>query len=399
MRSSGPRRRQAAILVCTLAIQAVGTAATLAFAVLAPLIPGARTAEVGLFLALVYGGAMVGSALSSALIGRLGAVRVSQAALLLQGAGLALLTADAGLAQTGAALLCGLGYGTITPASSHILARTTAPQRMYTVFSLKQTGVPLGGMLGGAMLPVLAAWSSWRTALLLLAGLALAVALASGWLRAQLDEPAAPRTAGMGQWRQPVVEVWRNAQLRAMAAVSLLFSACQLSVSGYLMVFLLRELQMGAARAALIYAVSQAAGVLGRIVWGRIADRTRAPRGVMMLIGVLMALAALGLALLPAHPDPVVLAVLAAVLGATAIGWNGVFLGELARLAPAGKVASVTGGAMFFTYIGVVLGPPAFGYLAERASLGAAYGALAALPLTALLLLGLRGRGPAARAG
>ncbi len=270
---------------------------------------------------------------------------------------------------------------------------------MYTVFSLKQTGVPLGGMLGGAMLPVLAAWSSWRTALLLLAGLALAVALASGWLRAQLDEPAAPRTAGMGQWRQPVVEVWRNAQLRAMAAVSLLFSACQLSVSGYLMVFLLRELQMGAARAALIYAVSQAAGVLGRIVWGRIADRTRAPRGVMMLIGVLMALAALGLALLPAHPDPVVLAVLAAVLGATAIGWNGVFLGELARLAPAGKVASVTGGAMFFTYIGVVLGPPAFGYLAERASLGAAYGALAALPLIALLLLGLRGRGPAARAG
>ncbi|MGB3432104.1 MFS transporter [Achromobacter sp.] len=383
-------RRPVAILACTLAIQAVSTAGALAFAVLAPLIPGARTAEVGLFLAVVYGGAMISSALSSMLVGGLGAVRVSQAALALQAVGLALLTVEAPFAQHAAALLCGLGYGIITPASSHILARTTAQERMYTVFSLKQTGVPLGGLLAGAILPALAAWSSWRTALLFLAGTACIVALASDWLRAQLDEPAAPRATGAGQWHRPVMDVLQRAQLRTMAGISLLFSACQLSVSGYLMVFLLRDLQLSVARAVLVYAVVQGAGMVGRVAWGRVADRTRSPRGVLMLIGVLMAGSALGLAFTPAQPAMLVLCLLAALLGATAIGWNGVFLGELARLAPAGKVASVTGGTMFFTYIGVVTGPPAFGLLAEQSSLGVAYGALAVLPLMALLLLGSR---------
>ncbi|MBO1012833.1 MFS transporter [Achromobacter sp. SD115] len=379
-----------AILACTLAIQAVSTAGALAFAVLVPLIPGARTAEVGLFLAVVYGGAMMSSALSSVLVGRLGAVRVSQAALTLQAAGLAVLAIEAPLAQHAAALLCGLGYGIITPASSHILARTTAQERMYTVFSLKQTGVPLGGLLAGAILPALAAWSSWRMALLFLAGAACVVALASDWLRAQLDEPAAPRATGAGQWHRPVMDVLQRAQLRTMAGISLLFSACQLSVSGYLMVFLQRDLQLGVARAVLVYAVAQGAGIVGRVAWGRIADRTRSPRGVLMLIGVLMAGSALGLAFTPVQSSLLVLCLLAAMLGATAIGWNGVFLGELARLAPAGKVASVTGGTMFFTYIGVVIGPPAFGFMAERSSLGVAYGALAVLPLMALFLLGSR---------
>nr|WP_242702339.1 MFS transporter [Achromobacter sp. SD115] len=377
-------------MACTLAIQAVSTAGALAFAVLVPLIPGARTAEVGLFLAVVYGGAMMSSALSSVLVGRLGAVRVSQAALTLQAAGLAVLAIEAPLAQHAAALLCGLGYGIITPASSHILARTTAQERMYTVFSLKQTGVPLGGLLAGAILPALAAWSSWRMALLFLAGAACVVALASDWLRAQLDEPAAPRATGAGQWHRPVMDVLQRAQLRTMAGISLLFSACQLSVSGYLMVFLQRDLQLGVARAVLVYAVAQGAGIVGRVAWGRIADRTRSPRGVLMLIGVLMAGSALGLAFTPVQSSLLVLCLLAAMLGATAIGWNGVFLGELARLAPAGKVASVTGGTMFFTYIGVVIGPPAFGFMAERSSLGVAYGALAVLPLMALFLLGSR---------
>ena len=383
-------RRQVAILACTLAIQAVSTAGALAFAVLAPLIPGARTAEVGLFLAVVYGGAMMSSALSSVLLGGLGAVRVSQLALALQAAGLALLTVEAPFAQHAAALLCGLGYGIITPASSHILARTTAQDRMYTVFSLKQTGVPLGGLLAGAILPALAALSSWRMALLFLAGTACMVALVSSWLRAQLDEPAVPRAGGAGQWRRPVMDVLQRPQLRTMAGISLLFSACQLSVSGYLMVFLQRDLQLDVARAVLVYAVAQGAGIVGRVAWGRIADRTRSPRGVLMLIAVLMAGCALGLAFTPVQSSLLVLCLLAAMLGATAIGWNGVFLGELARLAPAGKVASVTGGTMFFTYIGVVIGPPAFGFMAERSSLGVAYGALAVLPLMALFLLGSR---------
>jgi hypothetical protein len=84
--------------------------------------------------------------------------------------------------------------------------------------------------------------------------------------------------------------------------------------------------------------------------------------------------------------------------GATAVGWNGVFLAEVARLAPEGGVAIVTGGTQFFTFAGVFIGPPVFGAVAAAAgSYGAGFALIAALPLVAALGLAIRGAGPAER--
>ena len=59
------------------------------------------------------------------------------------------------------------------------------------------------------------------------------------------------------------------------------------------------------------------------------------------------------------------------VFGATAVGWNGVFLAEVARLAPAGQAGQATGGVLFFTFFGVVAAPPLFGVVV---SLTGSYG-------------------------
>jgi hypothetical protein len=52
------------------------------------------------------------------------------------------------------------------------------------------------------------------------------------------------------------------------------------------------------------------------------------------------------------------------VFGASAIGWNGVYLAGAARLAPGGQVIAATGGCLFFTFLGVVVGPPVFAAVA-----------------------------------
>ena len=49
--------------------------------------------------------------------------------------------------------------------------------------------------------------------------------------------------------------------------------------------------------------------------------------------------------------------------GASAIGWNGVYLAEVARRAPQGMASMATGGTLAFTFLGVVVGPPMFGAL------------------------------------
>jgi MFS family permease len=66
--------------------------------------------------------------------------------------------------------------------------------------------------------------------------------------------------------------------------------------------------------------------------------------------------------------------------GASAIGWNGVYLAEVARQAPEGKASVATGGTLTFTFLGVVVGPPLFGALATLfGTYGAGFWALAVI--------------------
>ncbi|RYY86234.1 MAG: MFS transporter, partial [Comamonadaceae bacterium] len=74
-----------------------------------------------------------------------------------------------------------------------------------------------------------------------------------------------------------------------------------------------------------------------------------------------MAACSLATALLPAGTaNAVVLAVLF-VFGASAIGWNGIYLAEVARQAPPGKAGIATGGTLAITFLGNLVGPPVFG--------------------------------------
>jgi hypothetical protein len=48
------------------------------------------------------------------------------------------------------------------------------------------------------------------------------------------------------------------------------------------------------------------------------------------------------------------------VYGITATGWNGIYLSEVARIAPPGKAAAATGASLAMTYAGVVVLPMLF---------------------------------------
>ncbi|HSV83320.1 MAG TPA: MFS transporter, partial [Ramlibacter sp.] len=132
-------------LAITLAIQALATMAVMTIPSMAPRVAAAlnvSTTYLGLYIALAYASAIGASLGAGAAVARYGAIRVSQACLLVCGTGLALSALPTVWATAAGAILIGLGYGPVTPASSHLLARTTPPHRMVMVFSIKQTGVP-----------------------------------------------------------------------------------------------------------------------------------------------------------------------------------------------------------------------------------------------------------------
>ena len=380
-------------LTITLAIQAMVAMALLTLPAIAPKVAadvGLSAAFIGLYIALAYAGAMVASLASGAAVARYGPIRVSQASLLLCAAGLALSTAAAVPALALGAVLVGVGYGPVTPASSHLLARTTPPHRMSLVFSVKQTGVPLGGAMAGAIVPGLQQAVGWRIALLAVAVASVACAWVAQMLRAEFDdERDAKRTLGLGNFLEPVRLVLSHPRLRMLAGCSFVFSIAQLSLTTYLVTFLTDSLAYGLVAAGFMLSLSQLGAVIGRVLWGYVSDRWFGARRMLALLAGVMALAALATALLQRNaPDLLVIAVLF-VYGASAIGWNGVYLAEVARQAPPGRAGLATGGTLAITFLGVVLGPPIFGGVsAGFGSYRAGFAALALpLGLCALALL------------
>ena len=378
-------------LAVTTAIQAMVSMALLTLPAMAPVAAqglGVPPALVGAYVALCYLAAMLSSLIGGTLA--LDRKAVLEGQRVVAGGRRSLLqSAVPWLPAVALGALCiGAGYGPITPASSHLLALTTPAHRMALVFSIKQTGVPAGGMLAGALVPGLSLWLGWQGTLAVVAGVCAVCAVLSQPLRAALDADRQPSQAlALGALFRPVGMVLGHRSLAVLAACSFLFSAVQVSVTAYMVTYLNGSLGMTLLAAGAALSVSQLAGVVGRIAWGAVADRGLGPRNTLMLLAVLMIVGSVLTALLqPGWPTALIWAIVA-LLGASAIGWNGVYLATVARQAPPGQAATATGGTLMFTFMGVVLGSPAFGALAGFS--GSYRLAFAALALPAALALGL----------
>ncbi len=355
-------------LAVTLAVQSIVSMIAVTVPVFAPTAApdiGVSATSVGLYVSLIYVSSMISSLWSGNFISRYGAMRVSQICLILAGVGL-MLTALASLpAMIVSALVIGFGYGPVTPASSHILARRTPARMMSFIFSLKQTGVPLGGVLAGAIVPTLVLLFGWRYASVVIGLFALIHVPLFAPVRKGLDSDRQPdRKISFQGVTGPLIMVLSHPPLRRLCLISFLFAGMQLCLFTYLVVFLTDDIGLALVTAGFILSAAQMAGTVGRIVWGILADRYISPLLLLGLLGIGMSAGSVATAMIsPDWPTALIVAVIV-LFGATAIGWNGVYLAEAARRAPPGRAAEATGGTLFFTFLGVVLGPSIFAAVA-----------------------------------
>lgn len=351
-------------LIVTMAIQALVSMAVFAPPVLAPVAHdqiGFPASWVGLVTALTFAAATFGALFSGGVIARVGALRMSQVSLLLCGSGIALIaSSNAWLVALGA-LVMGLGYGPVTPSSSAILAERTPERIRSFIFSLKQTGVPIGGALAGAIVPALIVAFGWRTSALFVGLACVALAAAIQPYRAMVDlAPHFDRPGKPASLLEPLRLVLAHPRLREMAFASSTYSGMQACLSTFLVVYLTQRIGFSVPVAGAALAIAMTAGIIGRISLGIVADKWLQPRVLLGTLGVAMSAgAALTAAFTGTWPLAAVLAVSFA-YGASAIGWNGVYLSEVARIAPAGKAGAATGASLAMTYAGVVVLPLLF---------------------------------------
>lgn len=369
------------VVLCATAAQMTVAMSNIVLPTIAPKLAealGVSPVLIGYQVSLTFGVAALASLSGGAAVLRWGAARANQVSLALCIAGLTLFALPhIGFVALGSVVV-GLGMGVANPAAAHLLVKYTQPARRNLMFSIKQTGIPLGGVLIALIAPALAVTVGWRWALGFVVMFAvLQIALLQS-RRAQWDDDRNPGAGVRGEPFGGVPLVWRNTSLRWTAMVALTFSAIQRCLLTFVVIFLVVERDYGLIEAGIMLSLLQIGGASSRVCWGWLADRTGDSLAVLKIICVVMTACTLGLALLGADwPRPLVYA-LFLVLGATAVGWNGVFHAEAARQSPPGMASVISGGTSFFVYGGVLLGPAAF---------AAAYGGIGSYAGTIMVLV------------
>lgn len=382
-------------LAATLAVQTLATMSLFSVPALAPEIarvlhvPGTL---VGVFVSLVYT-VGIGSALGSpGFIHRYGATRVTQVALL-SVFGLLAIGAGGTLVGLGiGAVVLGLAYGSIAPASTHLLVPNTPRSAFNMVMSLRQIGVPLGGVLGAVILPPITLALGWRWALLVQIPPVLALLLLMELPRRRWDADRKPGQRLFGRTLLLPFHLLRDAAIRRLSVASFVYSGTQLCFVAFMTVHLTTTVGFDLVQAGRMLATYQVFGAVSRPIWGWIADRFLTPAQTLAVHGVGMAVCAVAAGQFAAGwPHWAVLAV-AAVAGCTAGGYTGVAYADYAALGGTRRTEA-TGLGTAVMFAGVTLIPPAFGALATAWGYPAGYEMLAALSLVGAVMLLLPRRG------
>lgn len=359
--------RWAALTLITLA-HALGAFSILSVAPLSPFLLDSfqlSRAQAGLFLPAIYLGGVLLSLPAGWLTDRLG-VRLS----LVLGQGLT--GAMVGLAALspvfpallGLLFLGGFGWSVLNPATGKAVLDWFPPRERGLAMGVKQTGLTLGGIAAALLLPPLTLEVGWRRAL---AGAAAASLLSAALVGVAYRTPPG-RLAEAPTERPRLAEIGPfllRPGLLVLFGCGLALSMVQSSVLAYLVLYAKEALGSSVVEAGRLLALAQAGGAASRLGWGVISDRLFGGRRrpgliVTALIGagayILFSLGGVAGALV---------ALLAAIAGAGAFGWVGLYLALVAEVGGRKYAGFLTGIAVAFAWSGVLVGPPIFGLILD----------------------------------
>ncbi len=296
------------------------------------------------------------------------------------------------------AFLLGFAYATATPAGAQILADHTPRAYRGSLFSLRQAGVPLGGVIAGAAGSWLIVAYGWRVAFAIMT--ACAACLCSSLL-------FAPRAYNESRSRHPF-RLWRACSicrtcstrfawwpprqvLRRISAACVGFAAVQGATTAFFVTFMTAGLGFSLTFAGALYAALLASSVAGRIVLGFVADWAGSPRQVLKGLAILSVMSSLLIAAI--SPDWSTALVFAVVLfvGFSIATWNGLYLAEIAILAP-DTVSEATAATTFFVFSTYMVTPPIAGMIISVFGYRAVFLVTACVAVTSAVILFSGGR-------
>ena len=370
VRAENPWRVRLAIL--TLA-HVVGTLHSTTVLVMAPAIKedlGLTFAEFGLLVTAYSMGQVTGSLPAGNLTDRIGvgwALVIAHSFLIVSALTLAQAT-GLSLALV-AMLIAGWGYAIVNPATAKGVFEAFPAARRATAMGVKQTGVPIGGVIAaaaGSMVTVVA----WQMVTL---GVAVVTVFGSLACLPIVERPK-PRREPAQTWRfAGFGEILRDANFGRFVGANFLYNFGQYNFFSYLTLFMRDVAMLSQEMAGLCYGVAQVTSVSARLGWGAVSDFLFGGRrkGLTIALGITAALFLGLMALIGPRYGLVAGLALSALLGITIASYAPLMQAMAVEAIPHRLAGSAIGYNMVGTSLGAIVAPPVFGYILD---LTASYG-------------------------
>ncbi|BCB88596.1 hypothetical protein Psuf_059090 [Phytohabitans suffuscus] len=313
---------------------------------------GFTTATLGLLTALRFLVAAASSAPLGRLAERIGAahgLRIAAGTVAVLAAAVAAFVHDVWTLAVMLAM-CGLALGLVQPAADLWVARGISSDRQGFAFGVKQAAVPATALLAGLAVPAVLEPFGWRWVWALAAAFALLATL------------AVPLRNNRTTTRRVTVHPPSDARFRPLIWLAATFAFGSVAVVSVTTFLVLAAVDQGMTEgtAGVLFAVSSVVGIVGRLLFGRLADRT--DRDLLLVLALLQVLGA-GVFVLLALVDSAWYFLAAPLAFAVGLGWPGVLMLATVRAYPAGPAAA-TSVVNIGAYLGSIGGPIGFGLIA-----------------------------------
>ena len=343
---------------------------------------GLSAATAGLVVSTFTVGRVLGSYRAG-----LAADRIGERPVLVGGgiaAGLLIMVA-AGLPLPGLVLLfvlAGVASSASTPAGGKLVLVAFPRNRHGLALGLRQTGIPIGGLVAAAVLPWVAHLHGWRASLVVAGAITVFTVAPLVFSRSERFEEAEETKSGRR------VSPARNRTVRSLTVWGCLLVTGQYALVAFLALDLHTDAGLALATASLLLVVCQASGIAGRVAWGVFSDR-RVEHGRKPLLIVLTAAALTGALLLLATPRSAPIWVwvpVAALAGFALIGFQGLWVTMIAEAVGPAQAGAATGFGITFIALAITISPPLYGLVADLAGSYRAIWAALALVVAAAFI-------------
>jgi predicted MFS family arabinose efflux permease len=247
----------------------------------------------------------------------------------------------------------GLANAGAHPGTNHVISAQLPVGRRGLVTGIKMSGVQLAVFAAGLGLPIGIRVVGWRPTMLVIGAIPVLAIVA---LRMMLPPTRSRSTSAPGDGTAPGT--------MALTLYTFVMSAATAATVTYVPLFAEERLGLSVGSAGVALALIGGTAVVGRIIWGAVAERAARITVPLQLVGYASAAAVVGV-FVSGHVGSGLLWPVAVALGATASSYNSVATMTLFRITPSDAVGRASGVVFTGFLAGLAAGPLAFGALVD----------------------------------